>query len=801
MTTRLQVVLWALAFIACEPAGVTALPPADVRVSEAQLVFPATYVGARSTRTVTFSNAGGLPADVELVVDAPFSVDEANFTLSRGAAVTVEVTFAPTTPGLAQRTLRTLPLEGEGLAIPECQADTACTTARFDVAAAQCLEANRPDGTSCETSCLTGQCSSGACVGSVKGCETNDLCLIPTCDEVTGCGAAPRVCPVSSSPCQVPSCDSAAGCGFTDALDGTLCGDDDCFATQVDVCITGQCVSRPRPVTAQCSNRWVPDTFPTRDRPTAAYDVLHSRLVVFGGLGFDDTWTHDGARWEQRLPVGAPTMRSQHGMTWDPVRKRVLLFGGALLNTRFDETWEWDGSTWLRRTPVTSPPPRAARKNLEWDRVRRRAVLFLGADGTWEWDGSSWSRRATGGPPVDRTAIAWDGLAQRVVLFGGHTSSGQRFNTTWEWDGAQWTARPVPMIAPSPRFAAALTWDSLRRRLVLVGGFGESMLNDTWEWDGLAWLRRTPATPQPESADGTLLFDEARGRAVLLNGDDSGWEWDGTDWRHVARVRPPLWVDSALSADTLRRRVVLFGGRDLSAQVEEVDETWEWDGASWSRRQPVTSPSPRSAHAMSYDPVNQRTVLFGGAQEQTSLSDTWLWDGTDWQQPPTTTAPASRGLHVMAWDAARQRTVLFGADNRNDTWTWDGATWLAQTPVSSPPPTRSVAAWDDVQQRVLVQSVSTWSWNGVDWAEHVPSPPWRFTFAMAADVARRRVIFVVRAQQFTDPMETWEWNGVSWTMLQPVARLPSGSVLLMTWDPVRLRVMAMLDGTVWHFLP
>lgn len=773
---------------------------ADVRVDQLRVDFPATYLGAQRRHEVRFTNVGGKTADVTLTVEAPFAAEPNSFSLERGADQRVVFTFAPTTVGVMNTTVQGIELFGEGLAIPECSEDTTCTTSRFD--GEQCVEQNKDDGTSCETNCITGQCNTGTCIGNLKGCATNDACLVPTCDERTGCGSTPRMCPEPSSPCQVATCDSATGCGITDALDGTLCGADDCFATQVNVCVTGQCVLRPRPVTARCSNRWVPDTFPARSSFSMTWDATRGRAVVFGGQGFQDTWLWNGA-WEQRLAVSSPSRRARHGTTWDPVRKRVLLFGGADFTTLFDDTWEWDGTTWLRRTPMTSPPAATAQKALAWDHARRRAVLFLGAQGTWEWDGSNWSRRATsGGPPGDQPTIAWDGIAQRVVLFGGITSSSQRSNSFWEWNGSAWLERPAPSLAPSPRFSAALSWDSTRRRLVLVGGVDEQPLNDTWEWDGVVWAKRTPMRSPRVGAGAELTYDEARQRTVLKTSDDDGvWEWDGNEWTIFAKSRPPLRREPGIATDSVRRRVIFFGGRNVTSFGSA--ETWSWDGVSWTQLQPVTSPTRRSTHAMSYDPMRERVVLFGGIADETApspLDETWEFDGATWLRRTPSTSPPTMSSAVMAWDAVRQRTVLFGGQTR-ETWSWDGTTWLLQQPTVEPTASVSAIAWDGVQQRLLLQNTSTWSWDGTDWAEHQPSPPLRFTFAMASDVTRNRVIYVVRGQLFTEPLETWEWNGVQWSQLQPVTPLPGGLTVVMTWDPVRQRVMAMLDGTVWHFLP
>jgi hypothetical protein len=72
--------------------------------------------------------------------------------------------------------------------------------------------------------------------------------------------------------------------------------------------------------------------------------------LLFGGAGdpnekpSGDTWLFtmkDG--WTQLRPEHAPTPRAWHAMAWDPVAKRVWLYGGGTKrNTATSELWYWD---------------------------------------------------------------------------------------------------------------------------------------------------------------------------------------------------------------------------------------------------------------------------------------------------------------------------------------------------------------------------------------------------------------------------------------------------------------------------
>jgi hypothetical protein len=59
--------------------------------------------------------------------------------------------------------------------------------------------------------------------------------------------------------------------------------------------------------------------------------------------------------------------------------------------------------------------------------------------------------------------------------------------------------------------------------------------------------------------------------------------------------------------------------------------TWVWQNSTWSRAA-TARPSLRNGHALAYDAVRNRVVLFGGFRSGQDFSDTWEWDGTGWTE-------------------------------------------------------------------------------------------------------------------------------------------------------------------------
>jgi hypothetical protein len=118
----------------------------------------------------------------------------------------------------------------------------------------------------------------------------------------------------------------------------------------------------------------------------------------------------------------------------------------------------------------------------------------------------------------DGAAIAFDPHRNRVVLFGGRTSTGRQFDT-WEWDGARWTQRFLVGLPPA-RDTGAMTYDAARRVVVLHGGRNEDLTPhaDTWEFDGARWHERFPATGSPSRSEHAMVYLEHERRILMFGG-------------------------------------------------------------------------------------------------------------------------------------------------------------------------------------------------------------------------------------------------------------------------------------------
>lgn len=287
-------------------------------------------------------------------------------------------------------------------------------------------------------------------------------------------------------------------------------------------------------------------------------------------------------------------------------------------------------------------------------------------------------------------ALAYDEDLSEVMLFGGADEK-QVLGDLWAWDGDAWQC--LSTEGPSPRTFPALAYDGATNRLVLFGGnsvlFGtpedtSTFLDDMWTWNGNSWNRVEVPTP-PARAEAAMAYDRSRKRLVLFGGYrtekgerirlDDTWEWDGRSWTQMDADGPSARNGAAMAYDADRRRIVLFGGSG------DAGDTWEWDGTRWMPVEPARS-EPRFNPAMAYDRREHAVIRFGGWTRKGRLGDTWRYDGLEWS-PVRTEGPAGRNHTSMAYDADRGVIVLFGGHDGDrifgDTWEWNGHAWLQKS--------------------------------------------------------------------------------------------------------------------------
>lgn len=210
--------------------------------------------------------------------------------------------------------------------------------------------------------------------------------------------------------------------------------------------------------------------------------------------------------------------------------------------------------------------------------------------------------------------------------------------------------------------------------------------------------------------------------------------------------------------------------------------------ATWRQLSPARSPQARTGCAMTYDPVSQKVVMFGGLDaSNANLNDTWTFDGTNWTQVTTSVAPPVRNGATMAFDQTMKKVVLFGGFDTNtylqDTWLWDGATltWSQAVLAKSPPRATGAMAFTDPKtgrammfggynaNNIVPVYNYTWQWGGSLWKQLNPSvvPYPRAWGTATTDAVHHNVVLTGGTGDTIRADNTWTWDGVNWTMQSP----------------------------------
>jgi hypothetical protein len=326
-------------------------------------------------------------------------------------------------------------------------------------------------------------------------------------------------------------------------------------------------------------------------------------------------------RWVKKTPATAPSPRLAHGMVYDNQSGHIILFGGQNEKGPMNDMWMYDpvNNTWSQQHPVTAllPSPRTA-----------------------------------------RSLVYAEGL---LILVGGITSSTPRIkdHNTWIYNLSKntWTAGPPIPDSSGYGFHPEFVYDSANRVVVLLSGREDTSNNEktvvsqTWKFDVTqnTWTRVFPATSPSPSHHPFLVFD------------------------------------------SVNKKVILFGGEHYTTRPR-FNDTWTYDVSSniWTQIFPATNPSPRAFHEMVYDSHNQQVILFGGflfRQAQPLTNETWVYNirANTWIQVKNPNTPSPRFHHAMVYDPISKKVILFGGGTVmcrepgchittgfvNDTWVYE----------------------------------------------------------------------------------------------------------------------------------
>ena len=256
-----------------------------------------------------------------------------------------------------------------------------------------------------------------------------------------------------------------------------------------------------------------------------------------------------------------------------------------------------------------------------------------------------------------------------------------------------------------------------------------------------------------------MVYDGVSQKIILFGGYDATsylndtWAWDGTTWTQIVTANAPSpRAASGIAFDRVAGKVVLFGGYD---GTNYLGDTWLFDGSNntWTQANPNTVPTAVTLPMLFNDPLNGHVDQFGGFDGFLYQDITWRWSGNNWIEVHTATSPYARGAGTAVYDPVHKNVVLWGGLgdlNPLNTWTFDGTNWTEQFPVTRPDITYYLGStYDSALQQVIITGgfdssnfSETWVWTGSDWLKLTPqiNPPGRVSLGLAYDEASQQLI-------------------------------------------------------------
>ena len=458
----------------------------------------------------------------------------------------------------------------------------------------------------------------------------------------------------------------------------------------------------------------------------------------------DTIWEWDGVDWTPVVTPGSP-QRGFAGMTYDSKREVVTLFGGVRGFTTFNDVWEYDGVRWTNHPQTGALPEERNWPAFVYKPDIDRTVLF-GGNGTnfpfalrdtWEHDdtfpaitnqpestvspvtGSATLRVET----LDATAHQWRYNGVPIsdnLIYSGTTTptlhiSGLNLPSppTGDYDcvvsnacgqivshQAQVDASAChPLWTPGsntewiPRAAHAQAYNGNFGQTIFHGGrtATNATLGDTWTFNGSAWNQVFTVPTPPNRFNHVMATHEASGSTIMFGGTNSSnilfndvWLWNGFSWTQLP-PGPPALHSAAMSYDSIRHKIVLFGGTNNSTVSAD---TYEWDPVNGWVAVFAPGPKGRYGHAMAFDPASGNTVMSGGFDGSTISDETWEYDGTRWRLRSTQGPPPATDM-AMAYDQRVGAVVVSGdftGTGFGQTWKWDSGLerWTELTDTNAP---------------------------------------------------------------------------------------------------------------------
>ena len=232
--------------------------------------------------------------------------------------------------------------------------------------------------------------------------------------------------------------------------------------------------------------------------------------------------------------------------------------------------------------------------------------------------------------------------------------------------------------------------------------------------------------------------------------------------------------------------------RDLSIDLLEEEEF----KPNWYELETINTPSNRSRVPLVYDPVNKKTILYGGYDTATATiyGDTWAFDfeTKTWTDMNPSNSPGASYRHLMVFDPVSEQIIMVITNDDNPgtyAYSYANNTWIDLNPLNTPKGNsfEYSMVYDNINNIILfTEGSSTFAYNSTanTWEEKIGVPTnecWRAGPSYSFDQKYGKLLVFDRPGNICsyDYNEN-EWN--SYTMSSPPIGTTYGHQMI--YDPI-----------------
>lgn len=521
------------------------------------------------------------------------------------------------------------------------------------------------------------------------------------------------------------------------------------------------------------------------------YDRHNQQFFLFGGgniqteRGDPGTWTYSPARntWKP-LPLDQqPLPRANSRLCYDPVNKKVVLFGGDRLDQLVADTWTFDVVTqkWEQKKPARSPAPRAGHALLWLPRAQK--VLLLGGYGYTSASGyveSLYRRLPLEAWVYDAAADRWDLLRrfdekevpEGPANFFVSAAVDQEDSVLVVGSNGTWICRLDASAADGDGTGKhGVRADAVERRTGphdpawydegVPAADPEKVAADLQKLPANEWvLRPTPRLPRPNMDWGSAVFAPERDLILRFSGGHSAYSgtapqvYDVKTDRYSIPFAPEYPIEYVYSNDQVRGEWSFRGNPWMTGHTYKStgydprlqclvfaphSYTYFFDPRTgkWSRSG-ERNPYRPDFYVVTICATPQGAVVWADRRE--GGAGLWRLNASrrSWEALPLTGTLPAKGAdqHGMAYDAKRDRLLLFSnvGPTKGDVAAYDfksgEARWLdAAGKDKAAVPSRETVYLPDIDAVLIgarVQVAGRWLWALYDCGQNtwrgVPLP-------------------------------------------------------------------------------